>query len=81
MGLGTAHNAFDHGRIYKNTQTGQCFLVSHTYNNTKENLERIEKWCNDNDLDISYLERSWYRPGSTLGIVITPKQTEVNNNV
>lgn len=62
---------FDHRRIYKNTKTGQRYIVSHIYNKSPENISALEKWCAENELSISYLEKDWYYPGVALGVVIT----------
>lgn len=64
---------FDHGRIYKNSTTNECWLVCHIYNNTYALIERLSKWCYNNDLEINFLYSSWYNPGHALGIVIRAK--------
>lgn len=64
---------FDHATIYKNTKTKQCWLVCHTYCDCKEIRLKINKWCKQNDLKVTYLEKSWYYPDEATGIVITTR--------
>ena len=40
-------DGFDHPRVYKNVNTGECWLICHIYNNTYNTIRQLAAWCSD----------------------------------
>ena len=65
----------DHARLYKQKQTGRCFLVVHNYDKGTPH-KQLRDWCREYHLLCFKSKKSWYGYGTTT-YVIMPKDSEL----